>query len=57
MKLKEILIKVLESKCERLPNESEEDFINRCGNFDFGKQAMLQYQQRVGTFDKPNINR
>ena len=32
MKLKELLLKVLEGKCERLPNESEEDFLTRCGN-------------------------
>jgi hypothetical protein len=56
MKLKEILLKVLEGKCKRLPDENDEDFLQRCGNFDFGKQASLQYQQRVGTFDKPNIN-
>lgn len=36
MKLKELLLKVLEGKCERLPDESEEDFLTRCGNQGWG---------------------
>jgi len=32
IKLKEVLVKVLEGRCERLDNESDEDFITRCGN-------------------------
>lgn len=35
-KLKEILINMVESRCERLPNESEEDFLTRCGNQGWG---------------------
>lgn len=57
MKLKELLLKIYEGYCERKEGESDEDFLQRCGNFDFGKQATLLYQQRIGTFDKPNINK
>jgi hypothetical protein len=36
MKLKELLLKVYEGQCERLPNETDEDFLTRCGNQQFG---------------------
>ena len=32
MKLKELLTKVFEGVCERLPNESDNDFVSRCAN-------------------------
>ncbi len=33
MKLKELLIKTMEEGvCERLPNESDNDFVSRCAN-------------------------
>lgn len=32
MKLKEILYQVLEGVCERLPNETDNDFLTRCAN-------------------------
>jgi hypothetical protein len=35
MKLKELLSKVFEGHCERLPNESDEDYLTRCANKDF----------------------
>jgi hypothetical protein len=35
MKLKELLLKVYEGHCERLPNESDEDYLIRCGNQQF----------------------
>jgi hypothetical protein len=35
MKLKELLLKVYEGHCERLPNESDEDYLTRCGNQQF----------------------
>jgi hypothetical protein len=35
MKLKELLLKVYEGHCERLPNESDDDYLTRCGNQPF----------------------
>ena len=32
MKLKELLLQVYEGQCERLPNESDDEYLNRCGN-------------------------
>jgi len=32
MKLKELLLQVYEGHCERLPNESDDEYLNRCGN-------------------------
>ena len=32
MRLKELLVKVFEGHCERLPNESDEDYLTRCSN-------------------------
>lgn len=55
MRLKELLIKVLEGQCERLDGESDNDYLQRCGNDDFERQAYTITQQRKGTFRKPNI--
>jgi hypothetical protein len=32
MKLIELLLKVYEGYCERLPNETDEDYLTRCAN-------------------------
>jgi hypothetical protein len=32
MKLKEVLLQVYEQHCERLDNESDEDYLTRCAN-------------------------
>jgi hypothetical protein len=32
MKLKELLLKVYEGHCERLDDESDEDYLTRCAN-------------------------
>ena len=32
MKLKELLYQIYEGVCERLPNESDEDYLTRCAN-------------------------
>ena len=32
MKLKELLLQVYEGQCERLPNESDDEYLTRCGN-------------------------
>lgn len=55
IRLKELLVKVCEGKCERLPNENDEDYITRCGNDAFYQKYMDVYKQRVGSFKKPNL--
>jgi len=55
IRLKELLLKVCEGKCKRLPNESDEDFISRCGNDMFNQKYFDVYKQKVGTFKKPNL--
>ena len=32
LRLRELLVKVLEGRCERLPDEGDEDYLTRCGN-------------------------
>jgi hypothetical protein len=41
IKLKEVLVKVLEGRCERLDGENDEDFITRCGNQGWGSDRAL----------------
>lgn len=55
MKLLELLVQVYEGTCERLPNESDEDFVARCGNDMFNQKYFDVYKQRVGSFKKPNL--
>ena len=46
MKLKELLKGIYEKHCERLPEESDEDFLSRCGNNMFnqvGKAANINH--------------
>ena len=54
IRLKELLVKVCEGKCERLPNENDEDFITRCGNNAFNQKYIDMYKQGRGSFKKPN---
>jgi hypothetical protein len=55
IRLKELLLKVCEGKCERLPNETDEDFISRCGNDMFNQNYFDVYKQKVGTFKNRNL--
>ena len=46
MKLKELLKGIYERHCERLPEESDEEFLTRCGNDMFkqvGKAANINH--------------
>jgi hypothetical protein len=46
MKLKELLKGIYENHCERLPEESDEEFLTRCGNNMFnqvGKAANINH--------------
>jgi hypothetical protein len=46
MKLKELLIKVFERMCVRNDGESDEDYLTRCGNAQFVRQARAFYLTR-----------
>ena len=45
MELKKLLIQILEGTCERLPDESDEDFLTRCGNNGFDQMDRLRMAQ------------
>jgi hypothetical protein len=47
MKLIELLLKVYEGYCERLPNETDEDYLTRCAN--------KNYNQFGSVGDRSNI--
>ena len=36
MRLKEVLLKMFEDRCERIEGESDEEFLTRCGNQGWG---------------------
>ena len=55
MKLKELLLKVYEGKCERLPNESDEEYLTRCGNDMFNQKGKDVCWQNIGTFTRPVV--
>jgi|LauGreDrversion4_2_1035121.scaffolds.fasta_scaffold688762_2 hypothetical protein len=55
MRLRELLVKVLEGACVRLDGESDEDYIQRCVNAGFERQAYTFYKRKMGTYRKPNI--
>jgi hypothetical protein len=50
MKLKELLLKVYEGHCERLPDESDEDYLTRCGNDMFNQQFGISQLSNI-----PNV--
>lgn len=56
MKLKSLLVQIMEGTCERLPNESDEDFLTRCGNDMFNQKASDKLNQSNGTFTRPVVN-
>jgi hypothetical protein len=46
MRLKELLIKVFEKVCIRIDGESDEDYLTRCGNAGYQRQAYTFYKTR-----------
>ena len=52
MKLKDILKEISEDVCERLPNESEADFLTRCGNQAFARLDKMRMDQTLGTYTR-----
>ena len=55
MKLKELLVKMYEGHCERLPNESDEDYLQRCGNDMFNQQFGISQLSNIPNVMKQKI--
>ena len=55
MKLKELLVKMYEGHCERLPNESDEDYLTRCGNDMFNQQFGISQLSNIPNVMKTKI--
>ena len=55
MKLKELLLKVYEGKCERLPDESDEDYLTRCGNEFYGPIGSVEDRSNIPLAMKKKI--
>jgi hypothetical protein len=55
IKLKEVLVKVLEGRCERLEGESDEDFITRCGNQGWGSDRAINHVPDKSTVMKTKV--
>jgi hypothetical protein len=55
MKLKELLTKVFEGHCERLPNESDNDFVSRCANSVYNPIGSVTDRSNVGLAMKKKI--
>ena len=55
MKLKDVLLQVYEGQCERLPNESDEDYLNRCGNDMFNQQFGISQLSNIPNVMKQKI--
>ena len=55
MKLKELLVKMYEGHCERLPDESDEDYLERCGNDMFNQQFGISQLSNIPNVMKKKI--
>ena len=55
MKLKELLTQIYEGNCERLPNETDEDYLTRCGNNMFNKQFGISQLSNIPNVMKTKI--
>ena len=55
MKLKELLLQVYEGKCERLPNESDDEYLTRCGNDMFNQQFGISQLSNIPNVMKTKI--
>jgi hypothetical protein len=55
MKLKELLLKVFEGHCERLTDESDEDYLTRCGNQQFNPIGSVADRSNVPLAMKKKI--
>lgn len=55
MKLKELLLQIYEGHCERLPDESDEDYLQRCGNDMFNQQFGISQLSNIPNVMKTKI--
>ena len=55
MKLKDVLVKIYEGNCERLPDESDEAYLTRCGNRMFNQQFGISQLSNIPNVMKQKI--
>jgi len=55
MKLKELLTQIYEGNCERLPNETDEAYLTRCGNDMFNQQFGISQLSNIPNVMKKKI--
>jgi hypothetical protein len=55
MKLKELLVKMYEGHCERLPDESDEDYLTRCSNSIFNLPGNISQRSNIPNAMKKKI--
>ena len=55
MKLKELLTQIYEGHCERLPNETDEAYLTRCGNDMFNQQFGISQLSNIPNVMKTKI--
>jgi hypothetical protein len=55
MKLKELLLQVYEGHCERLPDETDEDYLTRCGNDMWNQQFGISQLSNIPNVMKTKI--
>jgi hypothetical protein len=55
MKLKDVLVKMYEGSCERLPDEDDETYLQRCGNRMFNQQFGISQLSNIPNVMKTKI--
>ena len=55
MKLKELLLQMYEGHCERLPDESDADYLTRCGNDMWNQQFGISQLSNIPNVMKTKI--
>jgi len=55
MKLKDVLVKMYEGHCERLPDETDETYLTRCGNRMFNQQFGISQLSNIPNVMKKKI--
>lgn len=55
MKLKELLVKMYEGNCERLSDESDEDYLTRCSNSVFNLPGNISQRSNLPNVMKKKI--
>jgi hypothetical protein len=55
MKLKDVLLQMYEGKCERLPDEDDITYLQRCGNKMFNQQFGISQLSNIPNVMKTKI--